>query len=706
MRAREPDQSGYVVNDGVRVYYEVFGAGQPTLLLMPTWQIVHSRMWKMQIPYLARHYRVVTFDPRGNGRTDRPADASAYDADRISADAEAVLDATGTSSAVVVAHCAGATQALVLARQHPERVEALVAMSLNLDLTPALEDRRSRDFDGVLDTEEGWAKDNRHYWLKDWPGFVEFFIGKIATEPHSTRVVEEGITWGLQTDGPTMVRSEDAARSAHTRTLEQRQELCRSLTCPVLVICGDRDEIVPAARSVRAAELAGADLLVIEGAGHMPHLRHPVVTNHAIRRFVERVSPRAPRATPWLFARERTRSALWISSPIGLGHVLRDLAIAREVRERVPDLRIEWLAQPPVTGVLERAGEIVHPASAELASESEHWESAARGHELHAFDAFRRMDEILCANFMLFDEVVRETAYDLWVGDESWEVDHFLHENPECKRAPYAFTTDVVGFLPVDAGDAREAALAADYNAELIEHRERFPYVRDLSIFIGAPDELPDADFGPGLPGIREWTARWFDFVPYVVPFDPRGYRDPRALRDRLGYDPDAPLLAAAVGGTAVGRDLLELVVEGFAHLRKQLPDAAMVMVTGPRIDPGDVADTEGLSKYGYLDDAFAHLAAADAAVVQGGLSTTMELVAAGRPFLYFPLARHWEQRHHVAHRLRHYGAGLEMDYASTTPSGLASALAEAMASRPAYRPVPDGGAAVAAGRIASLLVR
>ena len=158
MRAREPDESGYVVNDGVRVYYEVFGDGEPTLLLMPTWQIVHSRMWKLQVPYLARHYRVVTFDPRGNGRTDRPADTAAYDADRIADDARAVLDVTGTGAAVVVAHCAGSTQALVLAKEHPDRVQALVALSLNLDLAPAHEERRHRDFDGALDSDEGWAK--------------------------------------------------------------------------------------------------------------------------------------------------------------------------------------------------------------------------------------------------------------------------------------------------------------------------------------------------------------------------------------------------------------------------------------------------------------------------------------------------------------------------------------------------------------------
>ena len=143
-------------------------------------------------------------------------------------------------------------------------------------------------------------------------------------------------------------------------------------------------------------------------------------------------------------------------------------------------------------------GEIVHDASVDLASESAHWESEAADHELHAFYAFRRMDEIFCANYMLFDEVVRETPYDLWVGDESWEVDHFLHENPERKIAPYAFLTDVTGFLPVDPdGDPREAELCADYNAEIIEHLDRYPYVRDRSVFIGSFAELPDASMGP-----------------------------------------------------------------------------------------------------------------------------------------------------------------------------------------------------------------
>ncbi len=360
-----------------------------------------------------------------------------------------------------------------------------------------------------------------------------------------------------------------------------------------------------------------------------------------------------------------------------------------------------------MSGVLQANGEIVHPASVELASESAHWESEARHHDLHAFYAFRRMDEIFCANYMLFDDVVRETPYDLWVGDESWEVDHFLHENPERKIAPYAFLTDVTGFLPIDPdNDPREAELCADYNAEIIEHLDRFPYVRDRSVFIGDFAELPDASLGPGLPRVREWSERIYSSVPYVVPFDPAAYRRPIALRRRLGYGTGYPLYVAAVGGTSVGRDLLELTAEAFALVRKEQPDARMLMVTGPRLHVDELPDVEGMDKRGYVPELFEHLACADVAVVQGGLSTTMELVAARRPFVYFPLANHWEQQHFVAHRLDHYRAGVRMQYAATRPPDLAAAMIAAQNTRPAYRPVRRGGAPKAANHLATLLRR
>ena len=225
--------------------------------------------------------------------------------------------------------------------------------------------------------------------------------------------------------------------------------------------------------------------------------------NLLLRDFVELFTRPAENRRRWTRPRSRPRRALFVSSPIGLGHAQRDVAIARELRTLVPDLQIDWLAQDPVTRVLEAEGETIHPASRFLANESSHIESESAEHDLHCFQAWRHLDEILVANFMVFEDVVEEEPYDLWIGDEAWELDSFLHENPELKRAPFCWLTDFVGWLPMPDGGAAEASLTADYNAEMIDHIERYPHLRDRALFVGDPDDVVPDDFGPGLGSIR-----------------------------------------------------------------------------------------------------------------------------------------------------------------------------------------------------------
>ena len=91
-----------------------------------------------------------------------------------------------------------------------------------------------------------------------------------------------------------------------------------------------------------------------------------------------------------------------------------------------------------------------------------------------------------------------ETAYDLWIADEGWEIDHFLHEHPALKAAPFVWMTDFVGHLPLAEGGACEAELTADYNAEMVEHVDRHPGVRDRAIFIGDFEDTVEESLGPG----------------------------------------------------------------------------------------------------------------------------------------------------------------------------------------------------------------
>lgn len=690
-RARYPDSTGYVERDGVRVCYEVYGSGEQTVLLLPTWSIVHSRHWKMQIPYLARHARVVTFDGRGSGRSDRPADAAAYAETEFAADALAVLDATGTGRAVIVSLSLGAQRALILAAEHPDRVRGAVFIAPGVPLAALPAERVRYPWDEELDTEEGWAKDNRHYWLRDYRGFLEFFFDRMFTEPHSTKAIEDCVGWGLETTADTLIATclGDGLDKATAR------ELCGRVRCPVLVIQGTADEISGPAMGVALAEATGGDLVRLEGAGHGPHVRDPVKVNLLLRDFAV-PRPARPR---WARGRTRRKRVLYISSPIGLGHAQRDVAIAGELRKLHPGLEIDWLAQHPVTEVLKARGERIHPASGHLANESGHIESESAEHDLHAFQAIRRMDEIMLANFMVFHDLTREEDYDLWIGDEAWELDYYLHENPEQKTAAYAWLTDFVGWLPMPGND-REAFLTADYNAEMIEHIARYPRVRDRAIFVGDADDIvPDA-FGPGLPAIRDWTERHYDFAGYVTGFDPRQLGD----REALGYRDGERVCIVTVGGSGVGADLLRRVIAAYPEAKTRVPDLRMVVVAGPRIDTDNLPVAEGLEIRRYVPDLYRHLAACDLAVVQGGLTTAMELTANRRPFLYFPLRHHFEQNFHVRHRLERYRAGRCMDFETAGPSDIAVAIASEISRPVDYLPVTTEGAASAASLLAGLL--
>jgi pimeloyl-ACP methyl ester carboxylesterase/predicted glycosyltransferase len=693
-RARYPDASGYVERDGVRLFYEVYGSGEPTVLLLPTWSIIHSRHWKMQIPHLARHCRVVTFDGRGNGRSDRPE--SGYGEREFAADALAVMDATETERAALVSLSMGAQRALLLAAEHPERVDGAVFICPAVPMGGVADHRAGQDWESELDTDKGWAKYNRHYWLRDYRGFLEFFFSQMFNEPHSTKPIEDCVGWGLETTPETLIATELGPKLS----IEEARELCHRLSCPVLVIQGADDRITGPRRGIALAEETGGALVMLEGSGHGPHARDPVKVNALLRDFV--VPPPAP--ARWVRGRSRRKRALYISSPIGLGHAQRDAAIAEELRKLHPDLEIDWLAQHPVTRVLEARGERVHPASALLANESRHIESESAEHDLHCFHAIRRMDEILLANYMVFHDLVREEQYDVWIGDEAWELDYYLHENPEEKRAAYVWLTDFVGWLPMQDGGDREAFLTADYNAEMIEHIARFPRLRDRAVFVGNREDIvPDA-FGPGLPGIREWTEAHYDFAGYVTGFDPADLADRERLRAELGYAADEQVCIVSVGGSGVGGDLLRRVIESFPAAKARVPALRMVIVAGPRIDPAALPPHPGLEVRAYVHELYRHLAACDLAIVQGGLTTSMELTANRRPFLYFPLGHHFEQNFHVRHRLDRYGAGRRMDFDAADPDVIAAAIAEEIGREVDYRPVEADGAARAAALIGELL--
>jgi pimeloyl-ACP methyl ester carboxylesterase len=326
MRARQPDRSGSITRDGVRVAWEVHGdQNSPSVLLLPTWSIANAQHWKLQVPVLARRYRVVVIDGRGNGRSDRPLAPAAYAISEYLADAVAVLDATGTGEAVVAGVSMGAARALALAAQEPGRVLGAVLIGpsvgsladppahLPADGTGA--DGAEADAAEVTFTDDpgpdpsGWDLYNEHVWRRDYRRFTEFFWGEVFSEPHSTKPVEDGIGWAHQIPPEVLIATALAPPWGDAADLRAAAAAAR---CPMLVIHGTDDEIAPVRRGEDLAALLGADLMLISAGGHCPQVRDPVVVNRALAEFIDRVTPaaqRAPRQTTWTraMARPRTR---------------------------------------------------------------------------------------------------------------------------------------------------------------------------------------------------------------------------------------------------------------------------------------------------------------------------------------------------------------------------------------------------------------
>ncbi len=677
-----PARSGCVDRGGVKVWYAAWGESGPWIAFAPIFQIAHSRMLKTTVPWLSHHFRVVTMDCRGNGRSDRPGEQSAYSLDDYYQDFVAVLDELAVEKVAVVGISATSMTSLRLAAEQPDRVTHLViaggfAESLLDDPRVAARARA-----------EGEAM------RSDWAEYLHQFMSAVFTEPHSTRPYEEGVRYGWATTGAVMARALEGWLGADVR------EIARHVRCPTLVIHGDGDRRVRFGHGKEIHELVpGSRLLTIGGGGHLPSVRDPVIFNHAVRDFVAG----APRTSTWARAMSRPRKALFVSSPIGLGHVQRDLAIARELRKLHPDLGIDWFTVDPAAAYLAREGESVHPIAGRLASESRHFEHVAGEHDLSAFFALRTMDELMVHNFLTFCDLLEQQHYDLVIADEGWDVDYYFHENPELKRQPFVFLTDFVGCLPIGDGE-REAFLCADRNADDIEHVARFPHVRDAAIFVGNPEDVTEAPFGPGLPSIRAWTDRNFSYAGYALPFDPAAFADTDAVRARLGYGRRERIAIAAVGGTGVGKHLLGKIARAFPYMKKQVPELRLVLVAGPRIAAEELPQHDGLEVRPYVHNLFEHLACCDLALVQGGLSTCMELVATRRPFLGFPLARHFEQCVHVRRRLANYAADNSLDYHALTPEALAERALARMHAPVRYAPVETDGAARAARRIAEVL--
>ena len=307
MRALRPDRVDAIDRDGVAIHFEVFDQpGAPTLLLVAPSPITQSRIWKALIPHIARRYRVVTLDGRGSGRSGRPTAVEQHSRAANVGDIVAVLDATGTATATVVAHCHANWWAVELIAAHPERVDAFVAIAPGVPYLGRPQPHwvaTAATWDDVLPDPSGWQLFNRHAITNAHRRWVEFFFGQQLVEPHSTKQFEDAVGWALESTGQILAASEEGQElDLPDRDRFERQ--CRALAVPTLVIHGDQDVCQHVERGRAFAELVGAELLVLEGAGHLALVRDPVPVNRAITDFVDRTIGAPRRHEVWSSRRE------------------------------------------------------------------------------------------------------------------------------------------------------------------------------------------------------------------------------------------------------------------------------------------------------------------------------------------------------------------------------------------------------------------
>jgi len=397
---------------------------------------------------------------------------------------------------------------------------------------------------------------------------------------------------------------------------------------------------------------------------------------------------------------ERKR-ILYLSGSLGLGHIIRDLAIAAELRRQNPEIEISWLAAHPASQVIEDSGEHLLPEAAKYANDNIPAEKAAKGSHLNLLKYLLSARKDWARNVEIFKQVTEREQFDLVIGDETYEIIVAMQRDSSLKKAPFVMIYDFIGLDAMTGNPWEKLGIYVWNRIWSNDFKNKHDPVFDLALFVGEEEDVPDRNFGFLLPNRREWAKALCRFIGYILPFNPLDYTEKAEVRKKLGYGQE-PLVICSIGGTSVGRELLTLCAKAYPIIKEHKPDLRMVLVCGPRLSPETLEVPQGVEVRKYVPDLFEHFAAADLAIVQGGATSTLELSALGRPFLYFPLEGHFEQAY-VADRLSRHKAGIKMRFSQTSPASLAEKILSHLGKEVRYAPIPLDGAQKAAQLINQL---
>lgn len=384
------------------------------------------------------------------------------------------------------------------------------------------------------------------------------------------------------------------------------------------------------------------------------------------------------------------KKILFISGSLGLGHITRDLTIVKELRSQYPDIEIYWIAYEPALSVLIQAGEKTVSEINLYNNDNIQAEATSKGTELslqmYAFKSLGKWFQ----NAKLVEKILKHNDFDLIIGDETYEIVVALVLNLLKLKIPFVIIYDFLG-LDAMSKNPLEHFIGFFFNRIWSLDYKIFTRGKNLALFVGEPEDIPDKRFNFSLPNRREYAKKYYNFLGYILPFNPDEYNDKKRIKQKLGYG-DEPLIICSIGGTSIGKELLELAAKAYPIIKGKIPDLHMVFVCGPRLSAELLNISKEMDIREFVPNLYEHFAACDLAVVVGGGSTTLELTALKKPFIYFPLVGHTEQEN-VSNKLRRYNAGIRMSYLNTDDEMLAEAIIKNINADINYKEVPLDGA-------------
>ena len=394
---------------------------------------------------------------------------------------------------------------------------------------------------------------------------------------------------------------------------------------------------------------------------------------------------------------------LFISWQGAIGHVTRDLAIVNEFHRITPDVEVSWVAHPLGAKLIQEAGEKLLPESELVGDYNLILAQATEKFGLNLLKYVQRYQESSKKNAQLVNQLLQKYDFDLIVGDEIYETLVAFAEGKIQLNCPVIMIEDFIGIQSMDGNfimrmgsylKNRKLVKATEKTSSTITH-----------LFVGEFEDIADRRYDFFLPNCRDFARKYYQFLGHIVRFDAAEYRDKTKIRTKLGYG-NEPLVICATGGTGVGRELLELCGKAYPLLKKEIPDLHMVCVCGELLglDPPKLSPEVELHRF--IPNIYEHYAACDLAVVVGGGTTTIELTALGKPFIFFPLENQFDQQIYVSERIARHKAGIRMEYRQTTPEMLTQAILKNIGRKMEDKSIPFDGAKKAAEIINEYLSR